>query len=238
MIDRRQYGDDELDIEKVLSKMREEGASNTIKAAFKRKKKENTIASTKNNERLRKIQKGKEIFDEMKQAQYNQYLQDEAASNFSTLSNNVLRRQRKKNNAAIMIQTNYRSHRDGEKAVNKYVDKIKNTLTAVLKRKKAENSFSENRKAANTITAALRRKKEENTIAIKKDNLKKEQATRKQQQYKDLIKSGDIETAANQRLERIQNKTNQTQQIVKAIKTKNDAAVKIQSAVRNRNALN
>ena len=65
-------------------------------------------------------------------------------------------------------------------------------------------------------------------------------ATRKQQQYKDLIKSGNIETAANQRLARIQNKTNQTQQItnaIKAIKTKNDAAVKIQSAVRNRNAL-
>jgi hypothetical protein len=64
--------------------------------------------------------------------------------------------------------------------------------------------------------------------------------TRKQQQYKDLIKSGNIETAANQRLARIQNKTNQTQQItnaIKAIKTKNDAAVKIQSAVRNRNAL-
>jgi hypothetical protein len=41
-------------------------------------------------------------------------------------------------------------------------------------------------------------------------------------------------------LERIQNKTNQTQQItnaIKAIKTKNDAAVKIQSAVRNRKAL-
>ena len=47
MIDRRQYGDDELDIEKVLSKMREEGASNTIKAAFKRKKQEKTIGNFK-----------------------------------------------------------------------------------------------------------------------------------------------------------------------------------------------
>ena len=65
--------------------------------------------------------------------------------------------------------------------------------------------------------------------------------TRKQQQYKNLITSGNIETAANQRLERIQNQTNQAQQItnaIKAIKTKNDAAVKIQSAVRNKSAFN
>ena len=46
--------------------MREEGASNTIKAALKRKKEENTKASTKKNERLRKIQKGKEIMEKLK----------------------------------------------------------------------------------------------------------------------------------------------------------------------------
>ncbi len=67
-------------------------ATNRLKAAFKRKKEENTVQQL-NKVRQDKLNKGKEI---LRQNQYNTYLQDEAATNFGTLSKGALKQQQKK----------------------------------------------------------------------------------------------------------------------------------------------
>ena len=70
-------------------------AANTISAALRRKKESNTIGKLR-TVRQQKIQKGKEIFEDMKQKRYNDYLQEDASANFNALSKKAIAKQQKR----------------------------------------------------------------------------------------------------------------------------------------------
>ena len=278
------YGDDEFDIENVLKTMKKEGAANTLKAALKRKKEENTIAFTKmtnENEQLLQQQKQKDaanfILSKIKQKKIEperhklqQYVKNrinkESAAN--TLKAALKRKKAEKiltdvlheeqDNAGSTIKNVLRGHKGRQ--YHKY---LRDEYPAIEARRREQVSTMQSSTALQTEPIQLRvpqnviesrararelheqavrqRTQELYEIQNQQPSTQLQTLTRKQQQYKNLITSGNIETAANQRLERIQNQTNQAQQItnaIKAIKTKNDAAVKIQSAVRNKSAFN
>jgi hypothetical protein len=79
------------DLEQIFQK---DIAASKLQTALRRQKAQSDIITAK-KVRQQKIQKGKEIFEDMKQKRYNDYLQEDASANFNALSKKAITKQQK-----------------------------------------------------------------------------------------------------------------------------------------------
>jgi len=100
---KRKKVENTIAFEKITKENERLSATNTIAAALKRRQaqRQHELDKFIANERLQRVQQGQQVFENMQQEQYNQYLQDDAASNFLTLSKKALKQQQKELQKAL-----------------------------------------------------------------------------------------------------------------------------------------
>ena len=85
-----------------LDEIFQDTAASKLQTAIRRQKAQSNLITAK-KVRQQKIQKGKEIFEKMKQKRYKDYLQEDAATNFNTLSKKAITKQQKQLQTIQMV---------------------------------------------------------------------------------------------------------------------------------------